>query len=177
MGTTAVDLYSSLSGYLEVEQDIKLTKDGWYIGAGEEFSIDVKVKNTAPVASPDKPRVVFRDPRLEVKPTDYAKLTPDLLELKKKPKTVLDVYQIDNTILSMLVGSATKIALEPGQSHSFEVKLTAVKAITVMTPCPLTACVSEDPVAKIRAYADLDLDAFFRITSKAAEIYPLLKKK
>jgi hypothetical protein len=177
MSTTAADLYSNLSNYLVVEQVIKLTKAEWYITAGEQFSIELNVKNTAPIASPDKPRIVFRDPRLEVKPTEYAQLAPDVMKLKKKPKSILDVYQIDDNILSMLVGSPAKVVLEPGQSHSFQVGLTAAKAITVITGCPLAACVSENPVAKVRAFADLDLDAFFRITSKAAELYPLLEKK
>ena len=100
-----------------------------------------------------------------------------IISIKKKPKSILDVYQIDDNILSMLVGSPAKVVLEPGQSHSFQGGLTAAKAITGITGCPRAACVSENPVAKVRAFADLDLDAFFRITSKAAELYPLLEKK
>ncbi|MEU7863050.1 hypothetical protein [Nonomuraea sp. NPDC049141] len=133
--TAAYDLWRNLHGYLRVTARV-VGKEGGNINVGEAFTLRVTGSNAAYSGNRDKPTIVFLNPTIFIKGTQYAHLANG--------------------------GSGQPLPdreLFPGESSWVDIEM---KAISEISNDFIDSLIEED-IANVAIRATLDQARFFRV--------------
>jgi hypothetical protein len=136
---SAQSLYNSFTDHLEVSTRVS-QQSGAEIQVGEEFTLRITVRNNAPSAAATRPRIHFKDTRVAVVGTQFAR-------------------PVDGNSVNLRLADTS---LVPGEARSVDVRMRATQALFNSTIPGLFP----EEVARITVSADVDQDAFFNVRKR-----------